>query len=445
MALTKRFQLNKFGAADGGSIADDGYKFSERDRDTIDAILSAFEAHTHSGGDRLADPSAAPTLSLLTEGGALPGGRTYYYRVSFLDRYGLETAASAESVISTPSQVQPPGPPVLTALSTAGAVLTEGLYQYALTAISGDYETQLGTIAVITLMSDRNSISLAMPALPTGATAFGVWRQGPNAVGFTRIGQTSASTILDDGSVPDDPCACDPENLPPQENRTSSTNIVTITAPTFPADARRWRVYRSLVSGSFGSETLVAEIVDVDANGNLVNFYMDDGDQLLYGRPLEISQTLVPTAAVAGSAGGSGVVYLEAPDATTWRISATRTGEIITSLSGVPAGYAPSGMTLQDANGATWRVTVDATGVLTTTQTASVAGDVTYTGGSSPDLPTVDGRVTYKLTVTTLGELQTHGLDDSTVVEGIGVRRIVASPTQPADPQVGDLWIQTPA
>lgn len=440
MALTKRFQLNKFGGADGGSIADDGYKFSERDRDTLDAILSAFEAHAHTGGDRLVDPAAAPTLSLLTEGGALPGGRTYYYRVAFLDRYGLETAGSAEASVATPGQVQPPGPPTLTAAT--GGVLTEGLYQYALTAIAGEYETQLGTIAVLTLMPDRNAITLTMPALPAGATAFGIWRQGPDAVGFTRIGQTSAATILDDGSVADDPCACDPENLPPQENRTSSTNLVTVTAPTFPTGVRRWRVYRTLVSGSYGAETLVAEISETDLDGNLVNYFMDDGTTLAYGRPLEVSQTLIPSTPLAGGAGGSGSLWLEASDTSVWRLTCSRDGRLDTRPSSVPPGYAPSGIVLIDSLNVTWRVTINADGALVTAPGDALAGDLSFTTGTAPDIPTVDGAVSYKLSVTTAGELETHGTDDSTVLEGVGVRRIIASSTPPADPQLGDVWIE---
>lgn len=440
MGQTKRFQLNKFGGADGGSVSDDGYKFSDRDRDTLDAILAAYEAHNHSGGDRLTDPGAAPTLSLLKEGGALPGGRTYYYRVAFMDAYGLETAASAEALIATPPQVQPPGAPTLTALTTGGT-LVEGLYQYALTAEAGDYETQLGTIAVITLMSDRDAIQIELPALPTGADSFGVWRQGPNASGFTKIGTTTAATILDDGSVPDDPCACDPEKMPPQENRTSSTNMVTITAPAFPTGVRRWRVYRSLVSGSYGSQTLVAEIDDRDANGDLVTFFMDTGEPLSYGRPLDVSQTLIPSTPLAGGAGG-GTIYLEASDTSVWRITATRDGVIETRASSVPPGYAPSGLVLFDSVPLSWRVTVAPDGTLTTTQADALAGDLSFAAGTAPNLPTVDGAVSYKLTITNAGELTTFGDDDSTVVEGVGVRRVIASSTPPNDPQVGDLWIE---
>lgn len=439
MARTKRFSLAKFGGDEGGSLSDDGFKFSSRDRDVIDAVLSAFESHTHVGGERLPNPTAAPGLSTLTEGGALAGGRTYFYRVSFIDRYGLETAASDETAIATPSPVQPPGPPILG--STVGGVLTDGVYEYALTAEAGDYETQLGMSAVIQLLPDRTAISLEMPGLPTGADAFGIWRKGPNAVGFTKIGSTTAPTILDDGSVPDDPCACDPDKLPPQENRTNASNIVTVTAPAFPPGTRGWRIYRTTSSGAYGSASLVAEVRELDDSGALVSHHVDEGNELLESGPLETSQTLVPSPDLA-HAGDPNVLYLEAPDASVWRLTATRSGVIETRVTAVPATYAPVGIVLSDINDIPWRLTVGSDGVVATTQQGVVAGDMEFAAGEEPDLPTVDGAVSYKLTVGIDGALETHGTDDSTVVEGVGVRRIIASSTEPENPQVGDLWIE---
>ena len=438
---TKRFGLDKFGGAEGGNLSDDAFKFSTRDRDVIDAVLAAFEGHDHSGGDRLTDPDAAPTLATLTTGGALAGGRTYYYRVSLIDQYGLETAASPEAAIATPGPVAAPGAPTLASQATGGSLST-GVYQYALTAVAGAYETQLGSVAVLTLMADRDSIMLTMPALPAGADSFGVWRQGPNDAGFTKIGTTTAVSILDDGSVPSNPNPCNPDNLPPQENRTNATNIVTVTAPTLPAGTKKWRIYRTTSSGAYGGDSLVAEVSELDAGGALVTEYIDEGATLLPGSPLDVSTTLTPTAQVVAGTGGSDVILLEAPDTSVWRITATREGAVQTRPTDVPAGYAPSGFIVFDANGATWRVTVGNDGGLVTTQAAPVAGDVTYPQGLEPKLPTVDGAVSWVLTVSTTGVIETLGTDDSTVVEGVNVRRIIAGVSEPTGMKEGDVFFQ---
>lgn len=412
MALTERFGLSRVGGAAGGSLTGDGFKYTDQDRRTIDRILNAFETHSHTGGDRLADPAAAPGLVLDSTNGTLAGGITYYYRISYIDRFGLETAASPEVAVATPGQVSSPSRPTLVAQSTGGT-LTAGLYSYALTAESGDYETQLGPESIIQLLSDRDAIELTLPALPAGADSFGVWRRGPDDSGFTKIGTTSAATILDDGTVPSDPCACDPDNLPPQENRTNSTNAVVVTVPN-PAllqdaasDIARWRIYRATSPGGYGAKSLVAEVTDLDDDGFLVTSYTDLGGTPAQGGPLERSQTLTPSVAISGGGGAGGQLFL-GDGVDTWRISVGYDGILNTTKLSSPITDIDEVIALTSPTAGTFLLTIDAGGVLTTTSGTDPEATL-YENGAGPHLPSPNGVVTFQLEVTDDGELETHG------------------------------------
>jgi hypothetical protein len=312
VALTQRFGLTHFGGPIDGSILDDGQKFTGADRRALDRILAALEQHDHQGGERLEDPTAPPAVSLQAEGGSLPAGTTFYYRVGYVDRFGLETAASEEVAVATPSAVGLPNPPMLNAVQ--GGQLASGLWWYALTAVQGVNETPLGSPALITVR-DWRTVRVSVSAFPVGATELKVWRQGPFDSGFTHIGHlaNAGSVFEDDGSIESDPCPCDPLNQPPEINSTSATSQATVTLPAADAGSdllARWRVYRSTQSGMFPDASLIAE---VDA---AITEFVDHGDGALWGRPRHVSQTLQPSHAIQGG-GGGGVGpegYLELPE-----------------------------------------------------------------------------------------------------------------------------------
>lgn len=305
---TPRFDLAYFGGTVDGSLGEDGGKFTEADRLRIDRVLAALETHDHDGGARLADPSAAPGATLATSGGSLPGGVTYSYVVTYVDQYGLESAPSAEVSIATGSLLSTPATPGLNTAS--GGTLAPGLYQYALTAHDGSGgETPLGPVASITV-SDWRTVHVHF-VLPAGASGVSVWRQGPTESYFTRIATNVSTTPhVDDGSVAADPCACDPENLPPSTNTSASSNKITITAPTGdlvePTQARRWRIYRTTSAGVYGGYSLLADIADTVADPpvtQLVESYVDDGTTpLTAGTPPSSSTTLEPSAPIDQSA-----------------------------------------------------------------------------------------------------------------------------------------------
>lgn len=312
---TRRFALQQFGGPFGGSINDFGAKYSTSDRAVIDAVLAAFETHTHPGGTRVADPLAAPAAVLSTIGGQLASNQTLYYTVSFLDRFGLETAASTEVTVATPAPVLAPNLPVLSG-STTPATLTPGLYLYALTSITASgAESQLGPVANISIVpgGDPSVLIDPFPPLPDGATRFAIWRQSPYASAPTRlttVNPVADPTWTDTGAIPDNPQAGMPGHTAPTSNTTNSSNTITITCPdaglvsSAGSGITGWRLYRTDSSGNYTGASLIAEIVghNTDENGQdagLMTVFVDDGTAIpVQGIPLARSQTLTPTAPV---------------------------------------------------------------------------------------------------------------------------------------------------
>lgn len=453
MGSTQRFGLSTVGGPYGGSLTEDGYKFTGHDRVTLDRILEAFENHAHEGGQRLDNPTAAPALALDTVGGTLLSGVTYHYRVAYIDQFGLETAASAEASVVMPTSVDAPTSPLLTA--QVGGTLTQGVYYYALTAEAGSEQTQLGPAAVITLLPDRGTVVVELPALPAGADSFAIWRQGPDESGYTKVATgIVAATWTDDGTVPADPCACDPENLPPTQNRTNAANTVAITIPDSvlaqQADSpiRRWRVYRSTVSGGYGPSSLVAEVTDSADAGHVDLQYIDRGGALLAGAPLEVSQALSPSLRVTALAGGSGGghFFLNDSSGQTWRVLADLTGQLETRILDTPMSIAPEAVNLRDTAGTVWRLTVTTVGQLETTDNGATAShdEYLYEVGGGPHIPTPDATDTYQLGVDTSGALTTTGgqTPASTLVVGDGVRKITVAAAPPSDGREGDFWVK---
>lgn len=456
MGTTQRFGLSTVGGPFGGSLTEDGYKFTGTDRELIDRILQALENHTHGGGDRLGDPTDPPTAALDTVGGTLSSGMTYHYRVSFVDQFGLESAGSPEVAIVMPASVAVPGAPLLAA--QVGGTLAEGVYYYGITAYAGSEQTPLGPAAVITLLPDRGSVELTMPAIPVGADSLAVWRQGPDEPGFTQIATgIVAATYLDDGSVAADPCACDPANMPPSDNRTSSSNTVTITVP-HSVDVqsggliKKWRLYRTTVSGAYSSSSLVAEVSDiVEATGLLATTYTDRGGVLLPGRPVDVSQTLTPSNRVValGGGGSGGHFFLNDSSGATWRVVTTLDGVLETWVLDNPVASAPEAVNFRAANGVVWRLTVSTDGALVTTNMGATAAsdEYLYEVGGGPHVASPDPQDTWQLAVEVDGSLTTIGGQDtfSTVVLGEGTRRVTVAAAPPVDGVEGDIWIKPSA
>jgi hypothetical protein len=102
MAGTQNFGLERFGPE--GRISQNNYKFSDKDRQTIDALLYTLFQHDHrevAQNVQLAGPLQRADLAVVSTGGTIGSGQDLYYRIAFVDSTGNETEASVASIIST--------------------------------------------------------------------------------------------------------------------------------------------------------------------------------------------------------------------------------------------------------------------------------------------------------------------------------------------------------
>ena len=326
---TDRFGLDQLDPGNPtGALTQSADRYGWSDRAVIDAVLAALETHQHgTGHTRLGDPAEAPDLTLGTDG-ILPGGLPFAYGYTLVDRYGLQTAVSPIEQVVTPAPMESPGPPMLTA-TTPGA-LPSGTYYYGLTYLGagGTNETPMRAFNVVTLLAGDGAaeVTLADEDIPVEATHWSVWRRSPGRAFFTRIGSVSVSSpsFVDAGAIPDDDCACEPEQQPPAFDVAGATNSVTIALPAAvvavledpDSGVQAWRLYRSGAPGAWPADSLIAELRDVGAG--IPTSYVDEGQVASYGSPPDRSQTLQPASAIlprvlddlaAGGATGEQATY----------------------------------------------------------------------------------------------------------------------------------------
>lgn len=300
---TVNFGLTRIGPGEG--LQKDGHKALDADRVTLDALLKANQQHTHDGEERLADPVGAPTAVASPTDGTLPGNVTYYYSISYLDEWGLETAASPEVQVTTQSMVNAPAAPTLAHVPTGGT-LGVGTYQYLITfADLQGGETTPSLKSSILLTSDvcvgTSQITLNMPAPPLETPCINIYRQKPGQSQFYFLEKITNSAYTDDGSVAEDITL-----TPPVANTTSSTSSITITAPEvpIPAGVTAWRIYRTTISGNYPASALVHAVVETtDETGTeIVTTWVDTGTTLLPGRPKIYSSTIAGGPNIAATA-----------------------------------------------------------------------------------------------------------------------------------------------
>jgi hypothetical protein len=286
---TGHFGLTRIGA--GEQFSKNGYAFSDLDRVALDKILYAAISHSHDGSNRLPDPTVAPGLSATPLGGTLPAGTTFYYRVSLADKYGLETASSIEASITTPPPLPAPTAPSAQVETTSGTI-SPGTYSYLLTFITstGGETTPSGANNVQVVTGSTNRIRLTLPALPTGASGYRIYRSRPGQSQFYYLDQVATTTYYDPLNTEDQTI------LAPTVNTTNSTNAVTITIPggTIPLNCLGWKVYRALDSGGYDGNSLVHYVVEgsADTSTDIVTTFTDTGSALLQGFPKDVSATI---------------------------------------------------------------------------------------------------------------------------------------------------------
>lgn len=322
MGQTERFGFETFGGDQGGDISDRGYKFSIRDRQIIDAVLRALEVHEHDGGVALVDPVGAPVITLDQDDlGQLPAGTDLFYRVSFIDIFGLETAASDEYTIRTPDALVEPMAPALAAETGAGTISRTGTYQYAISVRNdAGQETMVGLSSSVRVRTGHNQVRIFLPVLPDGGVGYNVYRLSPNESEFLLIAETE---LLDEEWL-DTGLPADTTRPLPAANLTGMNNVVHVQAPDLdvddhlPAGVAAWRIYRTFESGNYEDAALVHEVTEredeLDINSPLLVLWDDTGEETFDGVPLEISTTLTPSAAIAGLAGGDVISLVHRDD-----------------------------------------------------------------------------------------------------------------------------------
>ena len=289
---TNRWLLQKLDPGD--DLSEDSYAFVSRDRDLLDALLEySVEEHRHTGLTASETVLDAPSLSLDTTTGGIPGGERVRYKYSLVDADGFETAASAESYIDTPESVLEPSAPVLTN-DDAGGTHIPGQYFYVLSAYqdfttSETLATSPGSIYVPPVTS-TNAITIQLPELPDGATGFNIYRRAPGAIKYFFLASvdmdvaTPPEEYVDDNTVDED---CD-RSLP-VENSTYSTNTITVSfpgaTPVVP-DGYTWKIYRTYTSDEYSNSFLHWVVEETfEDSGIIAPTYDDEGEGTGIGSP----------------------------------------------------------------------------------------------------------------------------------------------------------------
>lgn len=291
---TPRFDLSVVGGEYGGSLADDGGKYTSTDRLMIDSLLSQVEQHDHHYRPSVtAVGPGAPEVALAAGAGSLEAGRTFYYSYAMLDAGGLEGELSEEASISTPDLLAAPGE-LASAMRDDQPIpvgtLPPGNYTYMLTALRGAEESIPGPELDI-YIGETQGILLALPGFGE-ADAMRVWRMADGDPGFTKVALVHPGdvTFEDTGAVPADPCSCDPENLPPTRNVGIDEYGITVSLPSGVDPGYGWRLYRTDTSGFYDAASLVEEVISLVDEGNpsspVMSSWLDVGDPLIVGTPL---------------------------------------------------------------------------------------------------------------------------------------------------------------
>jgi hypothetical protein len=293
--LSQHYQLQKLDKGDPFSTS--GQKYTTTDRDSIDRLLyMGAEGHHHSGVAAVnLDPSAAPTLALVTTAGGLPAGQRVWYKYTWVDSRGFETAPSPEGQIDLPTAIADPASPAL-AVSPTGGTLPAGGYFYAVSAYTGTSAAETSAAnAYTTLIGNTCTVAIIFATLPVGATGWNIYRRQPSGSDYLFLqsvptGATPPDSWVDDGSI-----TPNPNRRIPSGNLTSSTNSVTVTVPTVPI-GYTWNLYRTLQSGVYDN-SLLHNVVETTVEGGTIitPTYPDVGAFTFPGAP-PVSSELIGTA-----------------------------------------------------------------------------------------------------------------------------------------------------
>jgi hypothetical protein len=287
---TTHFGLTRIG--EGESFSKNGWAFTDLDRIRLDDLLFAVVNHKHDGSPALGDPTDPPDLLVSPTGGDLPAATTFFYRCSYIDDHGLETAASPETSVTTPDPLDAPTAPAATVETTGGAV-EAGIYAYMLTFLDayGGETTPSPMNDVRVETGSTNRVRLDLPALITGAASINVYRARPGQTTFFRVASAvTATTWYDVGDLEDQSITA------PVANTTNAGNSVSVGAPLgfIPLGCKSWNIYRATFSGGYDGNSLVHNVIEGATDTSTIprTTWIDTGDVLLQGFPQNSSATI---------------------------------------------------------------------------------------------------------------------------------------------------------
>lgn len=408
---TTHFGFTRVGS--GENLSKNAYAATDLDKVVLDNLMYAALTHTHSGSPALGDPTDPPTMAISHTDGALPSSTTLYYRVSFLDVYGLETAASPEGSVQTPDPIDTPDAPVVNATS-AGGTLGTGVYTYAITATDaygGQTSVSVATTQAITTGSTNNVI-LYLPDLDVDATSYNVWRTKPGQNRLYYIGNTTSTVFVDTGLVEDQTVTA------PSVNTTMSTNSVIVTVPLafIPEGCTGWNIYRTDQSGIYDGSTLVHSVVETtDPTGTqLVTSFADTNGGLLAGYPRDISSTAPEGSVIAlDNVVGSLPLTATPRGAQSWSVTVGGVvSDKVVSITEVFQDFQPARLS------AYFQTPPTEDGVaVAITLTDSATNNVTLTCATGADNPAGYYALKYPLVISNVIEAETGTLANNAVID----------------------------
>lgn len=271
--------------------------FFEQDRATIDHFLEVGAVtHHHDAHAALANPAAAPSGSVIPDGGAIPADLGIYLGYTLLDADGGETTISPLLTLATPPAYDAPETPLrATVTYNSGAVLAD-TYYYAITLVDGmGGETVLGPVLSVDRAPGPQFASITIDGLDDDfgvASAVG-WRLYKSRAGqdFGFFASGSGDRFVDQGQG-----CVDCGQPPPSVNRTNRTNTLQMYVPGSAgagsamggvgSGTARFRLYASL-DGSFDGAALMGDFPSSSA-GTVMNF---PAISLLDGHPPDVPTT----------------------------------------------------------------------------------------------------------------------------------------------------------
>lgn len=294
---TNHYGLDQLVAGD--DFTDNGYKFTNADRELIDRLLYlGAEGHHHSGADATVNDPTDPLAASVTEsGGIIPAGTRVYYKYTWVDPNGFESAASPEAFVDTDQPVTEPAAATI-GVATTGGTLLPGVYYYVLSAYTNVNTQETKAIAptyfTVPIGSSTNTVTLHLPTLPAGADGFNVYVKKPGQVRYNWLAAvdmtvaTPPTSYVDNGSVEED---CN--RTIPTRNSTNGSNTVDLALPEAVPAGSTWKLYRTYVSGQYQSSLLHWVVEETfETSGVIIATYQDTGEPTVEGMPPSASQAI---------------------------------------------------------------------------------------------------------------------------------------------------------